>query len=246
MLNFSKIGLLRSIRSIQSTRFLVQPSRVVLRNVPYFPAFRSFSSSSYYINDFSTSTKANAFVEDVSSSTEDQHIIQLSQYVKENKLEESLVEYSKIPLFLPRSDFRIVCSLMQQLGERCGIPDLDNVFTKIQKMKLSRKHALTFRCLIQSACELKNAELIRVFYASVCSEEVYVNNSFLNDITIDCLFSIEAYSTICSIFDSMQVSVEVSSLFSFLLIVAPFYLPSITTPVKTPFLHSLQKDVMTC
>ena len=122
-----------------------------------------------------------------------------------NNIEESLKEYSKIPLFLPKSDFRIVCSLMQKLGERCGIPDLDNVFSRIQKMKLSRKHALTFRCLIRLACELKNAELIQTFYTTVCNEEVYVNNSFLNDIAIDCLFSIDAYGTICSIFDTMQV-----------------------------------------
>ena len=191
--------------------------------------------------------KGNSFCEDVMSLTEDSQIIQLSQYVTDNNLEASLKEYSKIPLFLPKSDFRIVCSLMQELGERCHIPDLDNIFTKIQKMKLSRRHALTFRCLIRLACELKNSDLIQSFYSSVCREEVYVNNSFLNDITIDCLFSLEAYSTICSIFESMQVDffivASISSPFS---IEDRFFLLSTITLVKMLYCRLFLKAGMIC
>ena len=191
-----------SVRCLQSMKSL---NRALPWKPIVIPFYHRFSTSSFYVHEYPVMNKGNSFCEDVIGLTEDSQIIQLSQYVTDNNLEASLKEYSKIPLFLPKSDFRIVCSLMQQLGERCQIPDLDNIFTKIQKMKLSRRHALTFRCLIRLACELKNPDLIQSFYSSVCREEVYVNNSFLNDITIDCLFSLEAYSTICSIFESMQV-----------------------------------------
>lgn len=137
--------------------------------------------------------------------TEDRRVVELSQFVINNDLKSSLRAYSELPLFLPRSDFRTVCSLMQQLGKRCGIPDMANVFLKIMKMKLTRKHALTFRCLIRVSCELHDAELIERFYTSICEEEVYVNNSFLNDIVVDSLYSLEAFSSLCHIFDSMQV-----------------------------------------
>lgn len=198
---FSRIGM-----SLYKMTRLVQSMKRIHHPLSFVSPFRPFATSILYNRDRSTYKGDKYHDVDVFPSTEDPQIIQLSQYVMNNDVEKSLKEYSKIPLFLPRSDFRIVCSLMQQLGERCGIPDLDNIFTKIQKMKLSRKHALTFRCLIRLAYELKNPELILSFYTSICDEEVYVNNSFLNDITIDCLFSLEAYQTICSIFDTVQVA----------------------------------------
>ena len=138
-------------------------------------------------------------------STEDQRVIELSTHVKKNDVLASLRAYSKLPLFLPRSDFRIVCSLMQSLGKYCHIPDLENAFFKIQKMKLTRKHAITFRCLIRLACELHDTDLIENFYQSICEEEVYINNAFLNDIVVDALFSLDAYSSLCNVFDSMHV-----------------------------------------
>lgn len=202
MLSRIASGLHLPVQCIRLAR-IAKPS--VLRFSSGFSAVPPPMNSVMYSTGNEITISNESLTDEVFHSTEDRHIIQLSQYVMNNNLEESLKEYSKIPLFLPRSDFRIVCLLMQQLGERCGIPDLNNVFTKIQKMKLSRKHALTFRCLIRLACEMKNPELIRVFYTSVLDEEVYINNSFLNDITLDCLFSIEAYQTICSIFESIQV-----------------------------------------
>lgn len=146
-------------------------------------------------------------LEDIPFSTEDQRIVTLSRFVMNNDLKAGLRAYSELPLFLPRSDFRIVCGLMEQLGKHCGVPDMENAFMKIQKMKLTRKHALTFRCLIRVACELQDAELIERFYTSICEEEVYVNNSFLNDVVVDSLFSFDAYSSLCHIFDSMHVGV---------------------------------------
>ena len=143
--------------------------------------------------------------EDILDRTEDERIIQLSHYVMNNNLQSSLVVYSSLPLFLPRSDFRIVCSLMRQLGVSCGIPDLENVFTKIQKMRLTRKHALTMRCLIRLSCEIGNSKLIESFYHQICQEEIYVNNAFINDIVMDCLFSLDAYESICSVIDSLHV-----------------------------------------
>ena len=140
-----------------------------------------------------------------SFSTEDQRVIELSTHVRKNDVLASLRAYSKLPLFLPRSDFRIVCSLMQSLGKCCHIPDLENAFFKIQKMKLTRKHAITFRCLIRLACELHDTDLIENFYQSICEEEVYINNAFLNDIVVDSLFSLDAYSSLCNVFDSMHV-----------------------------------------
>lgn len=202
MLSRITSGLRLPVQCIRLAR-IAKPS--VLRFSSVFSVVSSSMSSMMYSTSNETTVSNENLIDEVYHSTEDRHIIQLSQYVMNNDLEESLKEYSRIPLFLPRSDFRIVCLLMQQLGERCGIPDLNNVFSKIQKMKLSRKHALTFRCLIRLACEMKNPELIKVFYTSVLDEEVYINNSFLNDITLDCLFSIEAYPTICSIFESIQV-----------------------------------------
>ena len=133
--------------------------------------------------------------------TEDRRVVELSQFVMNNDVKSSLRAYSELPLFLPRSDFRTVCSLMQQLGQRCGIPDMSNVFFKIMKMKLTRKHALTFRCLIHVSCELRDAELIERFYTSICEEEVYVNNSFLNDVVVESLSSLDAFSSLCHIFD---------------------------------------------
>ena len=197
-----------SVSMKYSKQFLKMMERTYpssLRNAPVISLFHPLAISSMYSTSTGLKKNDGNSSNDLILETENHHIIQLSHYVMNNNLEESLREYSKLPLLLPRSDFRVVCSLMQQLGEQCGIPDLENIFTKIQKMKLSRKHALTFRCLIRLACELKDPELIQTFYNSICEEEVYVNNSFLNDITIDCLFSIEAYPTICSLFDSMQV-----------------------------------------
>ena len=127
--------------------------------------------------------------------TEDRRVVELSQFVMNNDVKSSLRAYSELPLFLPRSDFRTVCSLMQQLGQRCGIPDMSNVFFKIMKMKLTRKHALTFRCLIHVSCELRDAELIERFYTSICEEEVYVNNSFLNDVVVESLSSLDAFTS---------------------------------------------------
>ena len=170
--------------------------------------FRSVTSSR--IQSFSNNAKNGAVPEsqegnDNSFSTEDQRVIELSSHVRKNDVLASLRSYSKLPLFLPRSDFRIVCSLMQSLGKNCHIPDLENAFIKIQKMKLTRRHAITFRCLIRLACELQETDLIENFYQSICEEEVYINNAFLNDIVVDSLFSLDAYGSLCNVFDSMHV-----------------------------------------
>ena len=162
--------------------------------------FRHFAISRSTLEEISNDPE-----DDISEKTQDKRIIQLSRYVMNNNLKSSLVTYSKLPLFLPRSDFRIVCSLMKHLGTSSGIPDLENVFLKIQRMKLSRKHALTMRCLIRLSYEIGDAELIETFYRQICEEEIYVNNSFLNDVTFDCLFSLNAYKTICTIVQSLQV-----------------------------------------
>lgn len=151
--------------------------------------------------------------DETENATEDERILKLSQYVANGDLEKSMRLYSTLPMFLPRSDFKLTCSLMQQLGERCSIPDLENVFSKILKMRLTRKHALTFRCLVRVAYEMKDPALIERLYGTACEEGIYVNNAFLNDIVIDCLFSLDAYPTICRIFESIQVGFSFPSHF---------------------------------
>lgn len=182
--------------------FLPRSATVIVSN-----PFRPFATSSSALGE----QKGEDDVEDdIMEKTQDKRIIQLSRYVMNNNLKSSLKTYSKLPLFLPRSDFRIVCSLMKQLGSSSGIPDLENVFLKIQRMKLSRKHALTMRCLIRLSYEIGDVQLIETFYRQICEEEIYVNNSFLNDITMDCLFSLNAYKSICSIVQNFQVELFIS------------------------------------
>ena len=178
---------------------------IVTRMIPSFP----YSYSRRWASGISSPPPLHTIrhYEEKTIASEDRRVVELSQFVMNNDVKSSLRAYSELPLFLPRSDFRTVCSLMQQLGQRCGIPDMSNVFLKIMKMKLTRKHALTFRCLIHVSCELRDAELIERFYASICEEEVYVNNSFLNDVVVDSLTSLDAFSSLCHIFDSMQVFV---------------------------------------
>ena len=189
----------RCSRILRRAYFGGIPGRSIpTRSSILFPFPNILSSS------FSTASRSFHNVE-TENATEDQRIIQLSQYVANNDLENSMRLYSTLPIFLPRSDFKLTCSLMQELGERCSIPDLENVFSKILKMRLTRKHALTFRCLVRIAYEMKDPALIERFYGTVCEEGIYVNNAFLNDIVIDCLFSLNAYPTICRIFESIQV-----------------------------------------
>ena len=128
----------------------------------------------------------------------------------------------------------MTCSLMQQLGERCSIPDLENVFSKILKMRLTRKHALTFRCLVRVAYEMKDPALIERLYGTACEEGIYVNNAFLNDIVIDCLFSLDAYHTICRIFESIQVSFSFPSHFQCRNDLLVFFLQRIKTKWRIP------------
>ena len=175
--------------------------RLVVHSTDLVP---SLSSRSVHART-SANSRLSIIDEDIMDKTEDKRIIQLSHYVMNNNLQSSLVVYSSLPLFLPRSDFRIVCSLMKQLGVSCGIPDLENIFTKIQKMRLTRRHALTMRCLIRLSCEIGSPKLIESFYKQVCQEEIYVNNAFINDIVMDCLFSLDAYESICSVIDSLHV-----------------------------------------
>ena len=76
-----------------------------------FTPFRRFAMSRTTLEDMDDDAE-----DDIMEKTQDKRIIQLSRYVMNNNLKSSLVTYSKLPLFLPRSDFRIVCSLMKQLG----------------------------------------------------------------------------------------------------------------------------------
>ena len=181
---------------------------VIGRNIPYLsPPLTRLTRLTQLTRLISSSIPPRKYAptDEVDNSTEDERIILLSQCVTNNDLAKSMKVYSTLPMFLPRSDFKLTCSLMQQLGKRCAIPDLENTFSKILKMKLTRKHALTFRCLVRIAYEMKDPALIERLYGTVCEEEIYVNNAFLNDIVIDCLLSLDAYPTICRIFESVQV-----------------------------------------
>ena len=193
-----------------------------------FTPFRRFAMSRPPLEEMAEDAE-----DDIMEKTQDKRIIQLSRYVMNNNLKSSLVTYSKLPLFLPRSDFRIVCSLMKQLGSSSGIPDLENVFLKIQRMKLSRKNALTMRCLIRLSYEIGDAQLIETFYRQICEEEIYVNNSFLNDVVFDCLFSLNAYKSICTIVQSLEVGFLVTLDCSLSWMKERFSPPSTIIPVKT-------------
>ena len=206
-----------------------------------FTPFRRFAMSRATLEEMDDDAE-----DDIMEKTQDKRIIQLSRYVMNNNLKSSLVTYSKLPLFLPRSDFRIVCSLMKQLGTSSGIPDLENVFLKIQRMKLSRKHALTMRCLIRLSYEIGDAQLIETFYRQICEEEIYVNNSFLNDVVFDCLFSLNAYKSICTIVQSLQVGFLVILDCSLCWTKERSSPPSTITPVKTRSLPSWPKAETTC
>ena len=206
-----------------------------------FTPFRRFAMSRTTLEEMDDDAE-----DDIMEKTQDKRIIQLSRYVMNNNLKSSLVTYSKLPLFLPRSDFRIVCSSMKQLGTSSGIPDLENVFLKIQRMKLSRKHALTMRCLIRLSYEIGDAQLIETFYRQICEEEIYVNNSFLNDVVFDCLFSLNAYKSICTIVQSLQVGFLVILDCSLCWTKERSSPPSTITPVKTRSLPSWPKAETTC
>lgn len=220
-------SLARQIWRMQLSRFGLRASRLPLRPVArsasvYWNGMQRNSISCPQHRWFSTAPRSVSIsvmeggVEN-SFSTEDQRVIDLSRHVRNNDLLASLRAYSELPLFLPRSDFRIVCSLMHTLGKRCHVPDLENAFFKIQKMKLTRKHAVTFRCLIRLACELHDTNLIESFYQSICEEETYINNAFLNDIMVDSLFSLDAYASLCNVFDSMHVRLLFSFVSSFII-----------------------------